>query len=63
MNIADRIRLGFDRFNARDWEAVTRGLPGDLVRAAVRVRATGSGGATAPRPGRVPPNWRIPTIG
>ncbi len=46
MNIADRIRLGFDRFNARDWEAVTRGLPGDLVRAAVRVRATGSGGAS-----------------
>jgi hypothetical protein len=27
VNVADRIRLGFDRFNRRDWEAIARGLP------------------------------------
>jgi hypothetical protein len=30
MNLADRIRLGFDRFNERDWEALQRGLPEDF---------------------------------
>jgi hypothetical protein len=33
VNLADRIRLGFDRFNERDWEAVQRGLP-EVTRAA-----------------------------
>jgi hypothetical protein len=27
VNLADRIRLGFDRFNARDWDLIARGLP------------------------------------
>jgi hypothetical protein len=30
VNLADRIRLGFDRFNRRDWEAIARGLPEDF---------------------------------
>jgi hypothetical protein len=27
VDLADRIRLGFDRFNAREWHLVARGLP------------------------------------
>jgi hypothetical protein len=30
MDLADRIRFGFDRFNSRDWEAFTRGFPDDF---------------------------------
>jgi ketosteroid isomerase-like protein len=30
VNLADRIRLGFDRFNERDWEALQRGLREDF---------------------------------
>jgi ketosteroid isomerase-like protein len=30
MNLADRIRVGFDRFNRRDWGGVSRGLPDDF---------------------------------
>jgi hypothetical protein len=31
MEIADRIRLGYERFNQRDWDAVAHGLPDDFV--------------------------------
>jgi hypothetical protein len=27
MEISDRIRLGYERFNRRDWETIARGLP------------------------------------
>jgi hypothetical protein len=27
MEIGDRLKLGFERFNRRDWEAIARGLP------------------------------------
>jgi hypothetical protein len=27
VELGDRIRLGFERFNRRDWEAIARGLP------------------------------------
>jgi hypothetical protein len=30
VNLADRIRLGFERFNERDWESLARGLPEDF---------------------------------
>jgi ketosteroid isomerase-like protein len=30
VNLADRIRFGFDRFIERDWEALSRGLPADF---------------------------------
>jgi hypothetical protein len=30
VDLGDRIRLGFDRFNARDWDLVARGLPEDF---------------------------------
>jgi hypothetical protein len=30
VDLADRIRLGFERFNARDWDLVARGLPEDF---------------------------------
>jgi hypothetical protein len=30
MDIADRIRLGYERFNKREWDAVARGLPDDF---------------------------------
>ncbi len=31
MDYADRIRIGFERFNRRDWDAVAQGLPEDFV--------------------------------
>ena len=31
MDIADRIRLGYERFNQRDWDAIARGLPDDFM--------------------------------
>jgi ketosteroid isomerase-like protein len=30
VDLGDRIRLGFERFNERDWAGVTRGLPDDF---------------------------------
>jgi hypothetical protein len=30
VEIGDRIRLGFERFNRRDWDAVARGLPDEF---------------------------------
>lgn len=30
MNIADRVRSGYEIFNRRDWDAVARGLPDDF---------------------------------
>jgi hypothetical protein len=30
MDIADRVRWGFEIFNRRDWDAVARGLPEDF---------------------------------
>lgn len=31
MDIADRIRRGYERFNQRDWDAIASGLPDDFV--------------------------------
>jgi ketosteroid isomerase-like protein len=30
VDLADRIRVGFERFNRRDWAGVSRGLPDDF---------------------------------
>ena len=30
MDIGDSIRLGYERFNRRDWDAIARGLPEDF---------------------------------
>ena len=30
MDFADRIRLGYERFNRRDWDAIARGFPDEF---------------------------------